>query len=413
MPIQELIQEIRNATIQNKVTPTKLADTLQGLVDYTNFSRTYRMRDYLVGAGYFYSLTDVTAIRQNSAGTARHRVYHRIPAGATVTIKFTGVPTGSSYCFLQANADKVVLQSVRSSTLIEQGATTYTFTPKDVETTLYISQHVLEDLYLEETFSLNEILTSLSMESGEHTQMNVWVDGDSISALDFAWPIQLVGTFKEITNFANGRTTWSARRTTYDGVVYTTQEITDPNYAGYANVPVIDSPQAAQQYVNNCARVHLQTIIKRYHDGEVPRPDVAVFFLGTNDFYLGDVTLALAPDDPWGDAQKETMCGGIRYCVETMRNEFPWCKLFVVNVLQRAKSASAATPTPAEKNQVISELCRELAVEVIDVYANSGISKVFEKDGEQGLYLTDGLHPTADTSAIIGAYIKRRILASV
>lgn len=233
---------------------------------------------------------------------------------------------------------------------------------------------------------------------------NLVAFGNSITAATNSWAYQVqtgLG-FRHLYNGAVGGAIWSKReRTTSTGANITTQDFSDPNFAGISN-ETNNSDLAFQRIINNCAVVHIQ---KYLSDRSAPKPDFAILSYGTNDLtsdaVIGDAEAVLQAAD-LADVDLFTMAGALRWSIETLRAKYPDIKLYVALPLQ-AKDSNKNTGN-LKKIAVITKICDAMSVPYFDCYAESGITQANE-----ATYLRDGLHPNADGQAVHAAYIIKKL----
>ncbi len=228
----------------------------------------------------------------------------------------------------------------------------------------------------------------------DFSKLNFAVDGDSITQGDqwSAWVHKLLG-FATHTNVAVGSSVWYKRTECVNGTYVTTQDFDDPDFAGISGGwEPTDDVNEMQMRMNNCAVVHIQRFIAGVKKGEFPVPDVFAFAMGTNDApeKAGCAERALEGKSLDG---VDLFCeaGAIRWCIQTIAENFPECRIFLLTPIQ------AADPGMNRKNRVVCEnikkIARGLSVQVIDTFGGCGITEKFETEGGEGRYLRDGLHP--------------------
>lgn len=232
---------------------------------------------------------------------------------------------------------------------------------------------------------------------------NLVTFGNSITAADNSWAYQVYKRldFGDLYNGAVGGTIWSKReRTAQDGKTIRTQNFDDPDFAGMSN-EANNSPEAFQRIINNCAIVHIQKYLSQ--KSTKPDPDFIILSYGTNDI--------LGKDEPAPETVLEqkledidlmSLAGGIRWCIETLRTEFPEAKLYVAFPLQ-AKSSNRNADN-LKKIEIIKKICDGLSVPYFDNFAESGITQENEAQ-----YLRDGLHPNEKGKVLQGDYIIRKL----
>ena len=249
--------------------------------------------------------------------------------------------------------------------------------------------------------------------SADFSKLNFGVDGDSITAGE-QWSYHVFKNLGFAThhNVGVGSAVWYKRTQQVSGVTVTTQDYTDPDFAGISwGWEPCDDPVEMQMRMNNCAVVHIQKFIEEVKNGEYPVPDVFAFAMGTNDKpeFFGDAEKALSgkslEDNESVDLFTET--GAMRWCIQRIMEEYPECRVFLLTPIQ------TATPEHNEKNQgVIANIRRiagEMSAQVVDCYNGCGICEKFEVIGAEGRYLIDGLHPKPNGQSLEGAFAAKEI----
>ncbi|MDE7293629.1 MAG: hypothetical protein K2N72_04310, partial [Oscillospiraceae bacterium] len=113
----------------------------------------------------------------------------------------------------------------------------------------------------------------------DFSKLNFGVDGDSITAGE-QWSYHV---FKELGmashhNVAVGSAVWYKRTLPCKGGTVTTQDYTDPDFAGISDGWLeTDDPEELQKRANNCAVVHTQRFIEEVKSGSFPVPDIFAF----------------------------------------------------------------------------------------------------------------------------------------
>lgn len=208
-------------------------------------------------------------------------------------------------------------------------------------------------------------------------------------------------------NVAFGAGTYAWRAVTFNGVTYYPQNYTDPDFAGYFG-GTITTAEEAQKTANNCSKCIVEQFISEVNDGVYPIPDVFVFAYGTNDDYVDIGSVEEAFSDSLENIDKYKMAGAERYAIQSIQNAFPDCKVFVLSTLQTVYGTHEHN---AEKNAVIKGVADYLSCSFIDQYNNSGISSIYERAGQAGRFLQDGLHPNNAGRKRQAAFIAPQILS--
>ena len=207
-----------------------------------------------------------------------------------------------------------------------------------------------------------------------------------ITAFDF--------TDKNLVTFGNSIT--SAE----DSWAYQVQNYDDPNFAGMGNGTNTD-PHKYQQIINNCAIVHVQKYFAERD--RTKQPDYVLFSYGTNDVTssMGNAATTLQVDDI-NMLDKYTLAGALRWCIDTLRLEFPEVKIYVALPIQ-ARDVNKNNGN-LSKMEVIKQVCDGLSVPYFDCYHECGITQE-----NQAQYLSDGLHPNAAGKILHGTYIAHKL----
>lgn len=247
----------------------------------------------------------------------------------------------------------------------------------------------------------------------DFSKLNFAVDGDSITAGEqWSYHVYKLLGFASHTNVGVGSATWHKRTLDHDGHSVTTQDYNSVDFAGISDGWEETSDlNELQKRANNCAVVHIQRYLSEVAVGKAPKPDVFAFAMGTNDsaFSLGDLEHAAK-----GKSLKDninidryTEAGAVRWCLQTILENFPLCRVFLILPIQTGR------PAHNIKNlrgiDIMRGVAGDLGVQVIDCYHNCGISEKFEQEFEQGRYLMDGLHPGDAGRELMGRYIAKEI----
>ena len=243
--------------------------------------------------------------------------------------------------------------------------------------------------------------------------LNLGIDGDSITAGE-QWSFHVYKNLgmKSHSNVAVGSAVWYKRTAEIAGTTVTTQDYGSEDFAGISDGwEPTDDVQEMQKRMNNCAVVHIQRFLAEVKNGSFPEPDIFAFAMGTNDLeeFIGDPEKALTGKELSDNSNIDlfTEAGAARWCIQTIRENFPNCRVFVMTPIQ--------TATPEHNKKIektiecLKKICRGLSVHVIDAYSNSGICEKFEVIGGRGRYLKDGLHPELNGQALEGAFATKEI----
>ena len=244
-------------------------------------------------------------------------------------------------------------------------------------------------------------LLAFSQTATDFSKLNFGCDGNSITAGN-QWSktaVDLLG-FATHHNVAVGSSTWACYSDT--------QDYGSEGFMGISGgwQPTEDKEEIQKRH-NNVSKVHIQQFIKEVENGDYPAPDVFVFSMGTNDRILGSAKDALTGES-LDSVDVTTMAGGARWSIQTIKENYPECVIFVCTPIQTGNEEH--NKLNLEKIDILRELCQALSVQLIDCYSNSGITEKFESPtGGSGRYLKDGLHPDVAGQKLMGRYIAKEI----
>ncbi len=243
--------------------------------------------------------------------------------------------------------------------------------------------------------------------------LNFGVDGDSITAGE-QWSYHVYKTLgmKFHSNVGVGSAVWYKRKERCGGKTVETQDYNSPKFAGISGGwEPTDDAEEMQMRMNNCAIVHIQRFLAEVKSGAFPKPDIFAFAMGTNDSEecFGDAEKALKGKSLEDNKNIDlyTTAGAMRWCIQTILENFPDCRVFVLTPLQTAKRAH--NKKTLEQIKVMRRICGGMSVQMIDCFNNCGICEKFEIDGGEGRYLRDGLHPHEKGQALQGAFAAKEI----
>ncbi len=233
----------------------------------------------------------------------------------------------------------------------------------------------------------------------DFTKMNFGCDGNSITAGN-QWSATVIKQLGFAThhNVAVGSATWACHPDT--------QDYGSKDFMGVSGgwQPTQDANEIQMRH-NNTSKVHIQRFIAEVDSGQYPEPDVFVFAMGTNDNRLGSAEEALKGKS-LDSVDVTTMAGGARWSIQTIIERFPNCRVFVCTPIQTASEEH--NEFNRKKIEILREICSSLSVQMIDCFANSGITEKLE-NGQGQRYLRDGLHPHEEGQQLMGRYIAKEI----
>lgn len=254
------------------------------------------------------------------------------------------------------------------------------------------------------------------------TNLNMGVAGDSITEgnqWSYYAALKLNSTHY---NVGVGGACWSYKDMyASDGkTLLKPQHYGDTNFAGFSGSNGTDTEK--QMFVNNNACIHVEKFLASVENGTFPTPDVFIFAYGTNEDesrgnYNGSVEAAMNAIsisdedfvDEKGKSLKYTMCGAMRWCVETIKRSYPSCKVFISIPIQRAKF-TVNNDYLYPKVKLIKDMAIQMGCQIIDQYNGCGITSSIENDTAPfGPFLRDGLHPNTEGQKLMGNFAAKEI----
>ena len=405
------INEVYDATIKNEVDIENLKKATT-IYEGEELSKT---ENYETGQGYMSSTTSLTF-----GSFGYHEIYSNIPAGTIIKIDYEK-SDGSSYCYLLTDENDNILESVVS----KKGAFEYYFKAYDVPTKLYFSKQgyykVLGGAYK----NLAEQVEKNTRAIEAFPTLNFGIDGDSITAGNQWTKYMLDKLGGSQYNVAVGSACWTykQRMNTEGTKMLVPQKYRDADFVGFGGSDYTTN-ENIQKFLNNNACTHIEKFIANVEDGVYPNPDVFIFAMGTNgDTGLGnslgtvdEAMEAVSIDDDSfvdsnGKSLKYSMCGAIRWCIETIKRTYPSCRVFVSLPIQRAQYSTNKNYL-LSKNNLIKEMAIQMGCQIIDQYNGCGITSAIELDVSPfGPYLSDGLHPNESGRKLMGYYAAKVVKA--
>ncbi len=248
----------------------------------------------------------------------------------------------------------------------------------------------------------------------DYSKLDFGVDGDSITAGE-QWSYHVFKRlgFASHHNVAIGSAVWYKRTLTCSAGSVTTQDYNDPDFAGFSDGWLeTDDPDELQKRANNCAVVHIQRFLADVKSGVAQKPDVFAFAMGTNDdiHFLGDADRALTGKSLENNENINlfTEAGAMRWCIQTIAENFPDARIFVLTPLQTGNPEHNAK-IEKQISQIFTKVAGAMSVRLVDCFHNSGICEKFELKDAEGRYLRDGLHPKENGQALEGAFAAAEI----
>ena len=124
-----------------------------------------------------------------------------------------------------------------------------------------------------------------SVVTRDFSHCHLGVDGDSITqGSQWSAVVSRILGVASHHNVGVGSAVWYKRTLETGGGSVTTQNFTDPDFAGISDgwLPT-DDPVELQKRANNCAVVHVQKFIEEVRLHQYAAPDIFMFAMGTND----------------------------------------------------------------------------------------------------------------------------------
>lgn len=142
-------------------------------------------------------------------------------------------------------------------------------------------------------------------------------------------------------------------------------------------------------------------------------PDIIYIAVGTNDGNENTLVVDDADEVNQQSYANLTRCGfasSLRWAIETLLAKFPNAQIFVATPLHTADhrmNGKRSYEIMNMKADIIKNVCRFCSVNVIDAYANSGVSAATQAR----FFGYDGLHPVVGQRGYIAEYIAKSIKA--
>lgn len=249
----------------------------------------------------------------------------------------------------------------------------------------------------------------------EINRINFGVDGDSITAGNqWSYHVYKKLGFASHHNVAVGSAVWYKRTITTPAGSVTTQDYDSPDFAGISDGWLeTDDLNELQKRANNCAVVHIQHYLSDVRNGIAPKPDVFAFAMGTNDDIncLGDPDKALTGKSLTDNDSIDlfTEAGAMRWCIQTISENFPDARIFVLTPIQSADPAHNAK-IEKQIETVFRKVAGAMSVRLVDCFHGCGICEKSENISAEGRYLRDGLHPKENGQELEGAFAASEFL---
>ena len=398
--IDATLEQLNNSIEEVDTRVTELENSLfANATPYTTLGK-----QYIYSNGEIRTLIDAFYVDVYKLGTSeKYRIKSTISIAATAA---------KSYAFYSSD-------NLSPSTLVGSVATTSLADTIDIMLEipsgakfLAVSKHTSADIVVTTNKKSADVVNIFE-------SLHFAVDGDSItqevSKNQWAYYCQQILGFASKSNVAFGGACWAyKRKTSIDGTrTITPQEPTDANYVGYDNSGNdLSTDINIQKFVNNNAITHTKDYLQKVSNGTYPTPDIFVYALGTNqdeDDVSGgakvSVDSAMSPTsiDDLGELLYSTT-GAMRWCLQTIKTQFPNCRVFVSLPIQRVDSLRNYIKP---KMKIIKEMAEEMGCQVIPQYYGCGITAAIES--ATPTYLMDGLHPNDEGNKLMGAFAASQI----
>lgn len=124
-------------------------------------------------------------------------------------------------------------------------------------------------------------------------------------------------------------------------------------------------------------------------------PDIILIAAGTNNPNVDgdfDTVMKMSFEElEANEAYRQTMYGGLRYSLEMARREYSDATIYLVTPMQ-SNSAGRSYDKIKATGDAIKEMGARYSCMVFDAASEIGIVDLLEKNGENGRYLSDGIH---------------------
>ena len=192
--------------------------------------------------------------------------------------------------------------------------------------------------------------------------------------------------------------------TEYVNVAVAGSHLKDYEDSIYDGNPVFNGPDDNH---NNVLGNQVQKIIN--NQNEYITPDIIMIAIGTNDgIYATEAQIYNTYCDenrnviPIENVNRQTSAGAFRYCTEKLKQLYPNALIFWCSPIQAAYNIRQLSQVIIWSTD-LERLTKFGSVNFIDT-EKCGITGYTETQGENGLYLLDGLHPNANGAKYMGYY---------
>lgn len=246
---------------------------------------------------------------------------------------------------------------------------------------VYVQKYTFADEVKKVKFSLGS--NTYIMNSGKYTIYS-YEDITAMFALEDEYP---ENPPKSMLMIGDSLTNWAGGNNYQDGFLKIVHDKTGIIPTNEGTAGAWWQTGDGQDY---CGVNRINTLI-----AEGRKYDLYCFMLGTN---AGSTT-----DTGETSADTTTMCGAIRYCLETLKAYQPTARIIVCLPPQRAEG----NENQEKVNEVIKKIAESYSVKTLDLYHHSGaVPNTVVPDSN---YLSDGLHLGENGYTVIGDLLASEI----
>lgn len=306
---------------------------------------------------------------------------------------------------------------------------------------IYVADISITPLKVYETTPKNKFeIISDKLDSATKLSLHdkiVYCLGDSITYLNNSWAYNLAKLTgaKKVYNLARGGATWKDRgeaHISYDincpiwnkeFSFYTSNDGLTESYPNNSDLSSCVIPIDSNYATISNEIKFMNRLINEFNR---PQPDIIVIACGINDtrnstpeyseYEFNSIVSRETPIDAMSLEQKSSLAGGLRWAIESIMKTYPNATVILSTPIQTPYGY--LQPYIGRTNDWIKKFSEYYSTKLIDAYAESGISAVFESGwGEMnynssnaGRYLYDGLHPNNAGNKVLSNYMSREIL---
>lgn len=180
----------------------------------------------------------------------------------------------------------------------------------------------------------------------------------------------------------------------------------------YYNTPYpYDGNPSPLNQLSNVLGNQVQKLINGISSSLYPVPDIIMIFIGTNDNWNYESGHNIEEEftqgsdyKPLTDVIRYRYAGAMRWAVENIRTISQAAEIIFITPIQCAQDVRSYSEQK-QKADRIAEVSERMSLKVIDAFNRSGIYGRYEKNGINGTWLADGLHPNISGGVKIGNFI--------